>query len=76
MGNLHKEGDIVRYVGSNDMWNQACCIGALYRVIKVYPPVGRMYYYDLETIDEDWTPLEDRYFKEMFSVREYQLESL
>ena len=65
--------DIVIYNGSDDEWNHECCIGAEYEVVKVYPSICGMNYYDLKTAVEDYDILKHDFYREMWSVPQYQL---
>lgn len=65
--------DIVIYNGSEDEWNHECCAGAEYEVVKVYPYLCGITYYDLKTTVEEYDILNHDFYKELLSVPEYQL---
>jgi len=74
MNNKFNIDDIVTYTGSDDDWNHECCKGAEYKVTHVYPPVWGMYYYNLESTTKNHDIITHDHYREMHSVREYQLK--
>lgn len=67
--------DIVIYNGSDDEWNHECCIGAEYEVVKVYPSLCGISYYDLKTTVEDYDFLRYDFYREIWSVLKYFLKN-
>lgn len=67
-------GTIVTYIGSDDEWNHEECKGAEYRITKVYPLVRRIYYYDLETTEENYDLVKHSFYDKLSSVRDYQVK--